>query len=99
MNDVGKNMFPTMTYDKFSTQQLQLPLKQSAQDICTLISPSLLVHEGYGHLQHPRHRLAAPAAQAHDALGPGAVGDMNLKQTVNNHSCNHHLHINVIYLC
>ena len=88
MNDVGKNMFPTMTYDKFSTQQLRLPLKQSAQDIfllltltcfSTLISPSLLVHEGYGHLQHPRHRLAAPAAQAHDALRPGAVGDTNLE--------------------
>ena len=41
-------------------------------------SPSLLVHEGYGHLQHPRHRLAAPSAQAHDTLRPGAVGDTNL---------------------
>ena len=51
----------------------------SAHSICLrVISPSLLVHEGYGHLQHPRHRLAAPAAQAHDALRPGAVGDTNL---------------------
>ena len=60
----------------------------------TMSSPSLLVHEGYGHLQHPRHRLAAPAAQAHDELGPGAGGDTNLEQTESNH---HHLHINVIY--
>ena len=60
----------------------------------TVSSPSLLVHEGDGHLQHRRHRLAAPAAQAHDELGPGAGGDTNLEQTESNH---HHLHINVIY--